>query len=103
MKLTLPIHLAHAESVKRHLREAKKVALGLLYYAGLEILFFLIAAGSIWLMWALLTNAIHISSQQHSYVYHPYEIKYLVITIGGIRRRVAVRRYFERKKLIIKH
>jgi hypothetical protein len=100
MKLTLPIEFAASESSPNRLKEIKKVALGLCFYCGLELLFFTIAAISIWFIWMTVQHALRMPSVQNTYLYDPNEVKYLVIVIGGIKRKLVVKKFLRRYKII---
>lgn len=80
--------------------EFKKVVLGIAYAFAVEIIFFLVACASIAVLWYLVFYCIGINDQQSTYVYHPYEIKYVTIVIGGVKRRVAVRQYLNKHNVL---
>jgi hypothetical protein len=100
MKLTLPLDFAASEPAPNRLKEFKKVAVGLFFYCGLELLFFAIAAVSIWLIWMTVQHALRIAPVQNTYLYDPNEVKYLVVVIGGIKRKLVVKKFLRRYKII---
>lgn len=79
--------------------EFKKIAVGLLYSFAVEIIFFLAACISITVLWYLVFHCVGKSDLQKVYVYDPYEVKYLTIVIGGIKRRVAIKKFYRCKIL----
>lgn len=94
--LALP-YAHHVE--ERQPSELKKVVVGILYTFAVEIIFFLVAALSISILWYLVFHCIDLSDHQRVYVYHPYEVKYITITVGGIKRRVVVKKFWKSKIL----
>ncbi len=80
--------------------EFKKVIVGIAYTFAVEIIFFLIACASITVLWYLVFHCIGLTDHQSTYIYHPYEIKYITIVVGGMKRRVAVRKYLNNHKIL---
>jgi hypothetical protein len=93
------ISLPYAHAEEQQPSEFKKVVLGLVYTFLVEIIFFLGAALSVAILWYLVFHCVDLNDHQQVYVYHPYEVKYLFITVGGMKRRVAVKKFWNRKIL----
>lgn len=82
-------------------KEMLIIIAGLLYGLLIKILPFLIAALGTWLLWDVVMALLPSDTTDH-YIYHPYEVKYIVVTIGGVKKRVAVKRFLHRYKIIVK-
>jgi hypothetical protein len=94
------LSLPYEPNSERQPSELKKVLVGLVYTFIVEIISFLVAVLCILVMWYLFFYCLGRSDYQSHYVYHPYEIKYLLITIGGFKKRVAVKKYLKKYKII---
>lgn len=79
--------------------EFKKLVVGIVYKFAIEIIFFIAAAIGIGVLWYLVFHCSGLSDHQKGYVYHPYELKYITIIIGGVKRRVAVKKFYKRRIL----
>lgn len=76
--------------------EFKKVIIGFAYKFAVEIIFFFAAAISVTVLWYLVFHCIDLNDHQNTYVYNPYELKYITIVICGVKRRVAVKRFYRK-------
>lgn len=81
--------------------ELKKIAIGFIYKFTLEIIFFLAAAIGVAIIWYAAFHCVGVSDHQNTYLYTPYELKYFTIVIGGMKRRIAIKKYLNKKKIII--
>jgi hypothetical protein len=94
------ISLPYEHNSERQPSELKKVVVGFIYTFAVEIIFFLIAAACMAVMWYLFFHCLRVSDHQKVYLYDPYEVKYLTIVIGGYKRTIAVKRYFKNHNII---
>jgi hypothetical protein len=82
------------------LREIKLATVGFISMWLVEIIFFCITAGSIWLIWIGVQHAMHLPPRQNTYLYSDQEVKYLVVIIGGMKRRIGIKRFCKRYKIL---
>lgn len=79
--------------------QLRKTLLGLLYTWGLELMFSTIGSLCIAAIWYAAFHFTGLADKQSTYIYHPYELKYFVIVVGGIRRRIAVKKFYQKRIL----
>lgn len=96
MEATLNIY----EPVKKS-SDFKKAITGLVFTFAIELVFFAIAVIGVSVLWYLVFYCTGSRDHQNTYIYNPYELKYFIITVGGIKKRVAVKRFLHRRKIIV--
>jgi hypothetical protein len=80
--------------------DVKKAATGVAYYIAAEVLILAIAWTLALVTWIVLFQMLKLSDHQHMYLYDPYEIKYVFITVAGVRKRIAVKQRMQRLRII---